>query len=305
MGGALYKRDTDQKLTYFHDWEEGIVVTQTEAVPQSKCDSIREITKIGKANYYKSNNNQFKDTITFIDQSSSNTGFALSINKTQLLCGIQVYQLPKESLYLFKPNNTGDFIRIPSAEGRFLDKSISQDTKVSTLLNSANIAIVSLAETIDEQVCELQRGITQNKIEIINSGAQHIQDQEGTYLQTKVSGEAIYTVTCRKVMAKVRDMKNVCCSELPIWLAGEDGKFTIEALMLPHSRRISKFCKARICHPQFPAFYNVSGVEQERYYTVLDGSPKLTTYYPPPFEMSPIAPIDIPQAFTLDTLTEE
>ena len=49
----------------------------------------------------------------------------------------------------------------------------------------------------------------------------------------------------------------------------------------------------------------MSGVEQERYYTVLDGSPKLTTYYPPPFETSPIAPIDIPQAFALDTLTEE
>ena len=75
--------------------------------------------------------------------------------------------------------------------------------------------------------------------------------------------------------------------------------------MLPHSRKVSKFCKARICHPQFPAFYNVSGVDQERYYTVLDGSPKLTTYYPPPFEMAPIDPVDIPQAFALDTLTEE
>merc|ERR1712240_985399 len=271
MGGALYKRDTDQKLTYFHDWEEGIVVTQTETVPQSKCDSIREITKIEKANYYKSNNNQFKDTITFKDQSSSNTGFALSINKTELLCGIQVYQLPKDGLYRFKPNSTRDFIQIPSAEGRFLDKSISQDTKVITFLNS-NMAVVSLAETIDEQVCELQRGITQNKIELINSGAQHIQDQEGTYLQTKVSGEAIYTITCKKVMAKVRNMKNICCNELPIWLAGEDNTFTIEAFMLPHSKRITKFCKARICHPQFPAFYEV----QEKYYKVEKGVPKLT-----------------------------
>ena len=303
--GALYKRDTEQKLTYFHDWEEGVIVTHTETVPKDKCDSLREITRIEKANYHKTNNNQFKDTITFKDQSSSNTGFALSINKTQLLCGIQVYQLPKESLYLFKPNNTGDFIRIPSAEGRFLDKSISQDTKVITLLNSANMAVVSLAETIDEQVCELQRGITQNKLEIINAGAQHIQDQEGTFIQTKVSGEAIYTITCRKVTAKVRSMENVCCNELPIWLPGEDNTFNVKAFMLPHSKRTTKFCKARMCHPQFPAYYNVSNDVQEKYYKVERGIPELTNYYPPPFELYQINPINIPQAFALDTLSED
>ena len=100
--GALYKRDTNQILSYYHDLEEGIFVAPTETVPQDKCDSLREITRVGKANYYKSNKKQFKDTITFIDQSSSNTGFALSINKTEMLCGIQVYQLPKDGLYLFR-----------------------------------------------------------------------------------------------------------------------------------------------------------------------------------------------------------
>ena len=100
-------------------------------------------------------------------------------------------------------------------------------------------------------------------------------------------------------------MENICCNELPIWLAGEDNTFTIEAFMLPHSKRITKFCKARICHPQFPAFYNVSDEVQEKYYKVEKGVPKLTTYYPPPFEIAQIDPIDIPQAFALDTLTED
>ena len=216
----LYKRDTNQRLSYYHDLEKGIFVAPTEAVPQDKCDSLREIARIEEASYYKSNNKQFKDTVTFIDQSSSNTGFALSINKTENLCGIEVHQLPKDGLYLFKPNQTNEFISIPRAEDLFLDRSISQDTKVSTLLNSANIAIVNLAETIDEQICELQRAIVQNKVDIIDSGAHQIEDQDGTFLQTKISGEAIYTITCKKVMAKVRSMENICCQELPIWLPG-------------------------------------------------------------------------------------
>ena len=61
-------------------------------------------------------------------------------------------------------------------------------------------------------------------------------------------------------------------------VAREDKAFTIKAFMMPHSRRVTKFCKARICHSQFPAFYNVSDEVQEKYYKVEDGIPRLTNF---------------------------
>lgn len=113
-------------LTWFQNHELGLFVLPTNLVPASHCESIREIVRIDKANFFQSKKKSFNDVLTFVDPESG-AGLTVTLRNQTDLCGRKVFILPRDDLFINMPQTTQDYIQAPFVKDRFLDPTISTD----------------------------------------------------------------------------------------------------------------------------------------------------------------------------------
>ena len=297
-----YSRESTSPLSWFNDRFEGLFVVKTELIPETHCDSMREIRRITDAKFYRSERNEtFSDIVTF-SEGQSNTGLAAVLANKTIICGEELYTLQLDNLYLNMPKSHEQFLSIPKAKERFLSQSLSFNSKVTSVATAATLQLMNVAKSVDYNFCNLHRNIIQNRINLITSGQAHIQDQHSVHLQTVVAGESIFTLRCQQILAVARDEQNVCCMELPIYIWNEESQdFTKKAYMQPYSRKVSPFCNARICSKSFPASWNVTETEPAFYYST-NGSVYLTNSSLPPYDPDSLSPTEVTAVIALDLL---
>ena len=151
-----------------------------------------------------------------------------------------------------------DYIKVPKARNLFLDPGLSSDSKILSVATSATMAVINMAESVDSNFCQLHRNVVSNKLNLVTSNLQQLQDHHGEYLQTFTAGETIFTLSCVKVPAIARNEPGVCCQELPVFIMDPDTEtFTKKAYMEPFKKRLSNFCNSRLCFSRFAATWNV------------------------------------------------
>ena len=301
-----YSRSATQPYIWFNDMKLGLFVLPTKMVPSSPCDSLREIMRINRAQYYKSEKaNTFSNVVTF-QEPNTGTGLAVLLQNETELCGHKFFSLQRDDLYLNLPNSTDNYLSIPRARDRFLNPSLSFDSKIMSVATSATLAVINIAESVDSNFCQLHKNIVKNKSNLITSSLTQLQDQDNRYLQTVVAGETIFTLTCQQIPAIARNEDGLCCQELPIYIFDTDTKaFTKQAYMEPFSRRLSNYCNARVCSSRFPATWNVSSDKELLFYSSTNGTVFLTQSPPPPYDPENLQPTKITEVMALDILDKE
>ena len=145
-----------------------------------------------KANYYHSEKpNSFSDIMTF-QEPISGAGLAVSLENETELCG---YSLQRDDLYLNLPNATSNYIEVEKARNRFLDPGLSSDSKILSVATSATMAINNMAESVDSNFCQLHKNVVANKLNLVTSNLQQLQDNNGEFLQTFTAGKTIFTLS--------------------------------------------------------------------------------------------------------------
>ena len=175
-----------------------------------------------------------------------------------------------------------------------------------SVATSATLAIINVAESVDSNFCRLHKNIIKNKLNLITSSLTQLQDKDNRYLQTVVSGETIFTLTCQQIPAIARNENGLCCQELPIYIYDTNTKaFTKKAYMEPFSRRLSSYCNARVCSSRFPATWNVTSDKEPLFYSSTNGTVFLTHSPPPPYDPENLQPTKVTEVMALDILDEE
>ena len=133
---------------------------------------MREIMRVDKANYYHSEKrNSFSDVVTF-QEPISGAGLAVSLKNETELCGLNMYSLQRDDLYLNLPNATSNYIEVEKARNRFLDPGLSSDSKILSVATSATMAIINMAESVDSNFCQLHKNVFANKLNLVTSNLQ-------------------------------------------------------------------------------------------------------------------------------------
>ena len=168
------------------------------------------------------------------------------------------------------------------------------------------MAVINMAESVDSNFCQLHKNVVSNKLNLVTSNLQQLQDNNGEFLQTFTAGETIFTLSCVKIEAIARDEPRVCCQELPIFIWDPDTEaFTKEAYMEPFTRRLSNFCNSRLCTPRFAATWNVSSDTDLLFYSSTNGTVALTRSAPPPYDPEDLQPTKVTEVVALDVFNKQ